>query len=299
MRIVFFGTPEFSTIILNALITAGHEIICVYSQPPRSAGRGQKIQKSAVHIQAIKSDLLVRTPENFLEDITRQEYLRLDADCAVVVAYGLILPKVILDANRLGCFNIHASILPRWRGAAPIQRAIMEGDTITGISIMRMAEGLDTGPVINEVKTKINELDTAGQLNQRLANLGAELIVMTLPRLEGFIETEQSSCGIRYAKKISKLETRVDWAKPAAEVSGLIRGLSPFPGAWTAIDGQRVKLLECRVVSKNGKPGEILDGFTVACSTSAVEIIYVQKPGRKSMSAVDFLRGNKLPNKLF
>ena len=299
MRIVFFGTPEFSTIILNALITAGHEIICVYSQPPRSAGRGQKIQKSAVHIQAIKSDLLVRTPENFLEDITRQEYLRLDADCAVVVAYGLILPKVILDANRLGCFNIHASILPRWRGAAPIQRAIMEGDTITGISIMRMAEGLDTGPVINEVKTKINELDTAGQLNQRLANLGAELIVMTLPRLEGFIETEQSSCGIRYAKKISKLETRVDWAKPAAEVSGLIRGLSPFPGAWTTIDGQRVKLLECRVVSKNGKPGEILDGFTVACSTSAVEIIYVQKPGRKSMSVVDFLRGNKLPNKLF
>jgi len=299
MRIVFFGTPEFSTIILNALITAGHEIICVYSQPPRSAGRGQKIQKSAVHIQAIKSDLLVRTPENFLEDITRQEYLRLDADCAVVVAYGLILPKVILDANRLGCFNIHASILPRWRGAAPIQRAIMEGDTITGISIMRMAEGLDTGPVINEVKTKINELDTAGQLNQRLANLGAELIVMTLPRLEGFIETEQSSCGIRYAKKISKLETRVDWAKPAAEVSGLIRGLSPFPGAWTAIDGQRVKLLECRVVSKNGKPGEILDGFTVACSTSAVEIIYVQKPGRKSMSVVDFLRGNKLPKKLF
>ena len=299
MRIVFFGTPEFSTIILNALITAGHEIICVYSQPPRPAGRGQKIQKSSVHIQAIKSDLLVRTPENFLEDITRQEYLRLDADCAVVVAYGLILPKVILDANRLGCFNIHASILPRWRGAAPIQRAIMEGDTITGISIMRMEEGLDTGPVINEVKTKINELDTAGQLNQRLANLGAELIVMTLPRLEGFIETEQSSCGIRYAKKISKLETRVDWAKPAAEVSGLIRGLSPFPGAWTAIDGQRVKLLECRVVSKNGKPGEILDGFTVACSTSAVEIIYVQKPGRKSMSVVDFLRGNKLPKKLF
>jgi len=299
MRIVFFGTPEFSTIILNALITSGHEIICVYSQPPRPAGRGQKIQKSSVHIQAIKSDLLVRTPENFLEDITRQEYLRLDADCAVVVAYGLILPKVILEANRLGCFNIHASILPRWRGAAPIQRAIMEGDTITGISIMRMEEGLDTGPVINEVKTKINELDTAGQLNQRLANLGAELIVMTLPRLEGLIETEQSSCGIRYAKKISKLETRVDWAKPAAEVSGLIRGLSPFPGAWTAIDGQRVKLLECRVVSKNGKPGEILDGFTVACSTSAVEIIYVQKPGRKSMSAVDFLRGNKLPNKLF
>ncbi|MCQ0971249.1 methionyl-tRNA formyltransferase [Paracoccus sp. TK19116] len=293
MRVIFMGTPDFSVPALQAIAT-DHDVVAVYSQPPRAAGRGQKPRPTPVAQAAEGLGIVVRTPERLRDAAAQAEFAALDADVAVVVAYGLILPQPILDAPRLGCLNIHASLLPRWRGAAPIQRAIMAGDAETGVAIMQMAAGLDTGDVLAETRTLIGPQDTAGDLHDRLSALGADLIVKVLARLP-LKGTAQPADGVTYAEKIDKAEARVDWSRPAGEVDRLIRGLSPFPGAWCDIAEERVKLLRSRVVDGQGAPGEVLDGFTIACGAGAVEILTAQRSGKRPMQAGDLLRGWSLP----
>jgi methionyl-tRNA formyltransferase len=291
MRLVFMGTPDFAVATLKVLIDAGHEIACVYSQPPRPAGRGMAARPSPVHDFAMKHGIEVRTPTSLKSPEEQQRFADLRADAAIVVAYGLLLPKPILEAPRLGCFNVHASLLPRWRGAAPIQRAIMAGDSQSGISIMRMEEGLDTGPVCNQATVPIHPALTAGELHDELAALGAMLMVETLasPSIHCL---PQPTSGITYAKKIDKGETKIDFTRSAAEVRNHINGLSPFPGAWFMIGGQRVKTLKAMVVSQSGAPGTILDdALTVACETGAVRLLKVQREGKGPMDAATFLRG--------
>ncbi|MDM7255607.1 MAG: methionyl-tRNA formyltransferase, partial [Paracoccus sp. (in: a-proteobacteria)] len=263
MRLIFMGTPDFSVPALRAL-AARHDIAAVYSQPPRAAGRGQKPRHSPVQAAAEALGLKVRTPAKLRAPEEQAAFAALEADAAVVVAYGLILPQAVLDAPRLGCFNIHASLLPRWRGAAPIHRAIMAGDAETGVAIMQMEAGLDTGPVLAEARTPIGPTETTADLHDRLAVLGAELIVETLARLP-IPAVPQPEAGVTYAAKIDKSEARIDWTRPAVEVDRKIRGLSPFPGAWCDIGGERVKLLRSRCVSGSGAPGAVLSGFSVAC----------------------------------
>ena len=296
MRVIFMGTPDFSVPALRAL-AAAHEVVAVYSQPPRAAGRGQKARPSAVHRVADELGIEVRVPERLRGAEEQADFAALAADVAVVVAYGLILPQAVLDAPTLGCLNIHASLLPRWRGAAPIHRAVMAGDAETGVAIMQMEAGLDTGPVLAEARTEIGAEETTADLHDRLAGMGAGLIVDVLGRLP-MSAVAQAEAGVTYAAKIDKAEARVDWTRPAAEVDRLIRGLSPFPGAWCEIGGERVKLLRSRLAEGQGAPGEILSGFRIACGQGAIEVLEAQRQGRKPMAAGDLLRGWVMPERV-
>lgn len=293
MKIIFMGTPDFSVPVLNALHQA-HEIVAVYCQPPRPAGRGKADRPTPVHARALELGLTVRHPVSLRSEDAAKDFSDLGADVAVVVAYGLILPQQILDAPRLGCLNIHASLLPRWRGAAPIHRAIMSGDSETGICIMQMDAGLDTGPVLLRESTPIKADETTSDLHDRLAAMGSRMIVQTLADLP-LPAVPQSEQGVTYAPKIDKSEARIDWARPALEVDRLIRGLSPFPGAWCDAAGERVKLLRSRIASGQGKPGEVLTGLTIACGEGAIEVTLAQREGKRPMSPADFLRGFSLP----
>ena len=294
MRIVFMGTPDFSVPVLDALVTAGHDIACAYTQPPRPAGRGQAERPSPVQARAEAMRVPVRHPKSLRSPEAQAEFAALGADVAVVVAYGLILPQEVLDAPRRGCLNIHASLLPRWRGAAPIQRAIMAGDAETGVCIMQMEAGLDTGPVLLRRAIAIGAEETAGELHDRLSRLGAEAITDALARLDDLDPQPQPDAGVSYAQKIDKAEARLDWTGAAPHIDRQIRGLSPFPGAWTMIGGKRVKVLRSRPVQGSGKPGQVLSGLTVACGTGAVEITEVQPEGKPRMTAEAFLRGARI-----
>ena len=289
------GTPKFSVLALKALNQSKHQICAVYSQPPRPAGRGKKLNLTEVHKEALDLGLTVHTPRNFKSEKDQKIFRELKADIAVVVAYGLILPNQILSSPKLGCVNIHASLLPRWRGAAPIQRAIMEGDDETGICIMKMDEGLDTGPVLSSRKIQITENDTAKILSERLSLVGSNLIVEVLDKLSDYKVQSQSTVGITYASKIHKSEAKIDWSLPAQTIDRKIRALSPFPGAWTEINGERVKLLASKVIDKENEPGMILDaGFSIACGQKAVEITEAQRPGKSVQKTDVFLRGFRL-----
>lgn len=301
LDIVFMGTPDFAVPVLDAVAAAGHRVIAVYSQPPRPAGRGLSEAKSPVHRRAEAMGIPVRTPKNFKAESDRAEFASLEADAAVVVAYGLLLPAAVLDAPRFGCFNVHASKLPRWRGAAPIQRAIMAGDTETAVNIMRMDEGLDTGPVCLGRDVPISADTTAGDLHDTLSALGAELMVEALAQLEaGTLKaTPQPHDGVTYAAKIDKRETRIDFGKTAHEVADHIRGLSPYPGAWfeasLGAKPERIKVLRASAISQHGEPGVLLDGeLTIACGEGAVRIEELQRAGKQPMKASDFLRGTRL-----
>lgn len=298
MRLIFMGTPEFSVPPLEALVAAGHEVVAVYSQPPRPAGRGKKDRPSAVHKAAETFGLPVFHPTSLKTESEQRTFAAHDADLAVVVAYGLILPQAILDGPAQGCLNIHASLLPRWRGAAPIHRAIMAGDAETGVGIMQMEAGLDTGPVLTEARTEIGPTETTADLHDRLSEMGATLIVETLSKLDKLTPTPQSETGVTYAQKIDKSEAQVDWTKPAAEVDRTIRGLSPFPGAWTPLAGERLKLLRSTVTAGTGHPGQHLGGFCIACGDGAIQITQAQRPGKRPMTAQDILRGFDLPDAL-
>ncbi|MGI8840490.1 MAG: methionyl-tRNA formyltransferase [Caulobacteraceae bacterium] len=298
MRLAFFGTPDFAVPALAALIGAGHEIAAVYSPPPAPRGRGQAPRPSPVHAFAEARGLAVRTPVSMRAPEAVAAFAALALDAAVVVAFGQILPIEVLGAPRLGAFNLHASLLPRWRGAAPIQRAIMAGDAVTGVQVMRMAEGLDEGPVLGEARTPIGALDTAGTLHDRLAGAGATLMVETLARVERgeARETPQPAEGATYAKKLKPAEARIRWDRPADEIDRQIRGFSPFPGAWfvasTPRGPLRVKALLSRCEDAGGAPGEILDDdLLVACGTGAVRILGAQREGRAPQEAAAFLRG--------
>ena len=291
------GTPDFAVPTLAELIAQGHDIACVYSQPPRPKGRGMALEKGPVHKFAELSGLAVRTPLSLKGEAEQAEFAALDLDAAIVVAYGLLLPKAILDAPKLGCFNLHGSLLPRWRGAAPIQRAVMAGDAETGVMVMQMEEGLDTGPVLMAERVKVAR-KTSGDLTTELSRLGADLMVRALGALErgGVTPQPQSAEGVTYAKKISKDEARIDWTKSAGEIDGHVRGLSPFPGAWTEVNGERLKVLYAEPVSGNGPPGVLLDDeLTVASGEGALKLLKVQRAGKSVMAAADLLKGFALP----
>jgi methionyl-tRNA formyltransferase len=297
LRLAFMGSPEFAVPTLEAILAAGHDVACVYSQPPRPAGRGKELRKTAIHETAERHGLPVRTPENFRTAADREAFAALKLDVAVVVAYGLLLPQAILDAPRLGCFNLHGSILPRWRGAAPIHRAVMAGDKITGVQVMKMEAGLDTGPVMMTATTPITDNDTTGDVHDRLSMLGADLMVKALAELEAgpvklATQTEQ---GVTIAAKVSPAEGRIDWKKPAAEVSAHIRGLSPFPGAWFETDGVRIKVLHARAEQGSGATGDVLDdNLLVACGEGAVRLTRLQRAGKGQMTADEFQRGARI-----
>ncbi|MBV7380475.1 methionyl-tRNA formyltransferase [Maritimibacter dapengensis] len=299
MKIVFMGSPDFSVPVLDALVEAGHEVVCVYSQPPRAAGRGKKDRPTPVHARAEALGIEVRHPSSLKGAEAQAEFAALDADVAVAVAYGLILPQPVLDAPRHGCLNIHASLLPRWRGAAPIHRAIMAGDDKTGVCIMQMEAGLDTGPVLLRRETNIGADETTGSLHDRLSAMGAHAIVEALASLDDLVPEPQPENGVTYAEKIDKSEARVNWDRPAAEVSAHIRGLSPFPGAWCEMDGERIKLLGARVVDRqSGDPGKSLGPLLIACRDGAVTITRAQRPGKRAMEADEFLRGFEMPERV-
>jgi methionyl-tRNA formyltransferase len=292
MRILFMGTPEFSVSVLDALVDAGHDIAAVFCQPPRPAGRGKKDRPTPVHARALELGLEVHHPKTLRTEEVQQSIRDLNADIGVVVAYGLLLPQAVLDAPTHGCLNIHASLLPRWRGAAPIHRAIMAGDADTGVCIMQMDAGLDTGPVRLRRDLTIAPEETTAELHDRLAVLGSSAIVETLASLEALPATPQPEEGVTYAEKIDKSEARIDWSAPAVEVDRKIRGLSPFPGAWTEIDGQRVKLLASRLSDGQGDAGTLLDdALTVACGEGAVQLLRLQRAGKGAQEAEVFLRG--------
>ena len=302
LRIIFMGTPEFAVPTLRAIVEAGHVVVAVYTQPPRPAGRrGLELTPSPVQIEAERLGLEVRSPVSLKNEAEQDAFRALGADAAVVVAYGLLLPKAVLEATRLGAYNCHASLLPRWRGAAPIQRAIMAGDAQTGMMVMKMDDGLDTGPVALVERTDIGADETAGELHDRLMAIGARLMVEALKRLEtGALDLmPQSADGVAYAKKIDKAETRINWKRSALETHNHIRGLSPFPGAWCEIEAggrpERLKILRATVYEGAGEPGEILDDrLSVACGHGAIRLIELQRAGGKPLSAGEFLHGAKL-----
>ena len=302
MRIAFLGTPEFSVACLAELVAAGHEIVCVYSQPPAPRGRGQDLKPSPVHAFAETLGLPVRTPVSMKTAEEIAAFQALDLDAAVVVAFGQILVAQVLDAPRLGCFNLHASLLPRWRGAAPIQRAIMAGDAVTGVQVMRMSVGLDEGPVLMGEQVRIDALETAGTLHDKLAAVGSRMLPVALAAIErgGARETPQSEDGVTYARKIKSAEARIDWTRPAAEVDRHIRGLSPFPGAWFEAPSEkgpvRVKALLSRVEDAEGAPGAVLDdNLLIACGSKgeggAVRLLKAQREGKGAQEAEVFVRG--------
>ncbi|WP_043616788.1 methionyl-tRNA formyltransferase [Ensifer sp. ZNC0028] len=299
LRIIFMGTPEFSVPTLAALAEAGHQIVAAYTQPPRPGGRrGLDLQKSPVHQAAELLGIPVLTPVNFKDEADRQTFRDFDADVAVVVAYGLLLPEAILTGTKLGCYNGHASLLPRWRGAAPIQRAIMAGDHDTGMMVMKMEKGLDTGPVALTKTVQIGETMTGGELHDRLMQVGATLMREAMAKLEAgdLPLTVQAEDGVVYAQKISKTETRIDFARPARVVHDHIRGLSPFPGAWFELEiagkPERIKVLNSQPASGAGEAGTVLDdNLTIACAEGAVRLTRLQRAGGKALDAGDFLRG--------
>ncbi len=301
MKLIFMGTPDFSVPTLRALHGAGHDIVAVYTQPPRPAGRGKREQKSAVHKASEELGLRVRTPKSLKDSISQNELSALHADCAVVVAYGQILPQVVLDAPRLGCINIHASLLPRWRGAAPIHRAVMAGDRETGVCVMQMEAGLDTGPVLTSARVEISTRATTQTLHDKLADLGASLINETLESLDSGTATAipQSGEGVTYAHKIDKAEARIDWGVSAVLIDQMVRGLYPFPGAWTTIEGERVNILSGRSIDQNEadtRAGATLtDALLVACGAGAYQIETAQRAGKSFAHREDFLRGFPVP----
>ncbi|MCB1387218.1 MAG: methionyl-tRNA formyltransferase [Nitratireductor sp.] len=301
LRLIFMGTPEFSVPVLTALAGHGHEIVAVYTQPPRPAGRGMAEKKSPVHETAERLGLTVLTPKSLRGEAEQAEFAAFEADAAIVVAYGLILPQAVLDAPELGCWNGHASLLPRWRGAAPIQRAIMAGDLETGVMVMRMEAGLDTGPVALAERVAIGPDMTAAELHDALSQACADLMVRAVAALErGSLETvPQSESGVSYAAKINKAEARIDWSRPAQEAHNHIRGLSPFPGGWTEmpVGGKpaRVKVLRSVLAEGSGAPGTVLDDrLTIACASGAVRLERVQREGKGRQEAAEFLRGNRI-----
>lgn len=296
MRIIFMGSPEFSVPILSSIISAGHDVVAVYCQPPRPAGRGKKERLTPVHSRALELGLDVRHPVNFKSKEAVSNFAALKADIAVVVAYGLILPQEILDSVDKGCLNIHASLLPRWRGAAPIHRAIISGDASTGICIMQMDAGLDTGDVLYHKETEILPSDTTAVLHDRLAHIGSQCIVDVLKKYAFLEAVPQSDIGIIYASKIDKNESKIDWNKSAIEIDRQIRGLSPFPGAWFDDGEQRIKVLMSEVVEGSGFPGEILDHAIIACQNGAVKLTRLQRAGKGAMDIKDFLLGYSFPN---
>jgi methionyl-tRNA formyltransferase len=298
LRVAFFGTPDFAVPTLTEIVGQGHEVVAVYSQPPRPAGRGMAERKSPVQVTAERFALPVLTPRSLRDDAETDAFARLAPDVAVVVAYGLILPPAFLAVPAEGCLNLHASLLPRWRGAAPIARAIMAGDAETGVEVMRMEAGLDTGPVAMVERVAIGPDVTAGDLTERLARLGADLMARALAALSrgGLGFTPQAADGVTYAKKLDKAETRIDWSRPAADVHNHIRGLSPAPGAWFEADlgsgPERVKVLRSARADGGGAPGTLLGAdLTVACGTGAVRLTDVQRAGRQPMKAEAFLAG--------
>ncbi|MBN9019270.1 MAG: methionyl-tRNA formyltransferase [Rhizobiales bacterium] len=298
LRIVFMGTPDFAVPTLTEIIGQGHEVVAVYTRAPKPAGRGLEEKKSPVHLVAERFGIPVFTPKSLKGEAEQAEFASLDADVGVVVAYGLILPQAVLDAPREGCLNLHASLLPRWRGAAPIHRAIMAGDAETGVMVMRMEAGLDTGPVAMAERIAIRDEWTTADLHDRLARLGADLMVRALAALSrgGLASVPQAEAGVTYAAKIDKGETRIDWSRPARDVHNHIRGLSPFPGAWCEMTlagkAERVKILRSALAEGAGAPGAVLDGaLTIACGAGAVRLIELQRAGGKPMSAADFQRG--------
>ena len=297
LRIAFMGTPDFSVAALDALVKAGHDVVAVYTQPPKPAGRGYQLQKSAVHRRAEELGIPVQTPLSLKKDkAARAEFAALNLDLAVVVAYGLILPKAVLEAPKHGCLNIHASLLPRWRGAAPIQRAILAGDLETGICIMQMDEGLDTGPVLKAGTIPITDTTTAPQLHDALSALGAAMIVDVVGKIadgKPYPPRKQPDEGATYAGMLERDDGRIDWTKPATDIERQLRALTPWPGVWFMHDGARVKLLAAAVASGSGKPGEILDKhMTVACGQGALKITKLQPENRKAMDGSSFINGN-------
>ena len=296
MKVIFMGTPDFSVPVVQAL-AARHQVVAVYCQPPRPAGRGKQDRPSPVQTAAELLGLPVRHPLSLRDPEVQAEFAALGADVAVVVAYGLLLPPALLQAPRLGCLNIHASLLPRWRGAAPVQRAILAGDAETGICLMQMAAGLDTGPVLARASVVIGAGDTGADLLARLSALGAGLVcdVLAQPLL---VAVPQPLEGITYAAKIDKAEARIDWTRSAVEIDRQIRALSPFPGAWCDVAGERLKLLRSRLAGGQGAPGQVLGGFRIACGRDAVEVTEAQREGKRPMLAAEVLRGWALPDRL-
>ena len=295
MRIIFMGTPDFAVPTLQALNDAAHDVVCVYTQPPRPGGRrGRELTPSPVQKRAEDLGIEVRHPTSLKSAEEQARFAELEADVAVVAAYGLILPQAVLDAPRHGCLNVHASILPKWRGAAPIHRAIMAGDPVTGVTIMQMEAGLDTGPMLAFARTPVED-KTTGELTEELAEIGAQLMVGTLIDLAALHPLEQDDQKASYAAKIDKSEARIDWSRPAEEVVRQIHGLSPFPGAWFELDGDRVKVLRAEKVDGEGSPGEVLDAqLTIACGEGALRPLELQRAGKPKMDLETFLRGNKV-----
>src|SRR5438128_10904250 len=298
LRLIFMGTPDFAVPTLLELVAHGHEVVAVYTRAPKPAGRGMKMQPTPVEQEARRLDIPVLTPTTLKTSEALETFRAHNADAAVVVAYGMILPQAILDAPPLGCFNLHGSLLPRWRGAAPINRAIMAGDAETGVMVMKMDAGLDTGDVAMAERLPISDTMTAADLHDALAPLGADLMVRAMGGLErgGLQLTKQSEQGVTYAAKIEKAEARIDWNRPSREVLRHIHGLSPFPGAWceAALDGEptRVKILRCELAAGSSAPGDLLDEhLTIACSEGAIRILELQRAGKAPMKAADFLRG--------
>lgn len=296
MRIIFMGTPDFAVPVLQALVEAGHQVVASYSQPPRPGGRrGRQLVPSPVQQKAEEMGIAVMTPVSLRSAEEQARFAGFDADVAVVAAYGLILPQAILDAPRLGCLNVHGSLLPRWRGAAPIQRAILAGDVVTGVGIMQMEAGLDTGPVRLEGSTPIGR-KTTGELTEELAATGAELMVKVLADPERYPARSQPADGVTYAAKIDKAETRLDFTKSAIELERQVRAFYPAPGAWFEYQGERIKLLSATLADGRGSPGEVLDDqLTIACGEGALRPMTVQRAGRGVSSADDLLRGFAIP----
>ena len=296
MKIIFLGSADFSVPTLAKLIEAGHEIACIYSQPPRRSGRGKKVNLTPVHEMALKFGIPVRTPENFNLEIDKSLFFDINADLAVVVAYGLILPSEIIEAPKNGSLNIHASILPKWRGAAPIHRSIMSGDSETGVCIMKMDAGLDTGPVVSTEIMPIESNDTTSSLSNRLADLGANLLIESIRRLDRLVPEPQSTAEISYAKKIDKKEAKIDWSLYFQKIELQIRGLSQFPGAWAYYNGERIKFLNVRTNSSTGNdkvaPGTVIgEPLVIACNGGSLEIVSLQRSGKSVQTAEDFLHG--------
>ena len=294
MRLIFMGTPHFAVPTLNALVEAGHDVVAVYSQPPSRAGRGKQERPSPVHARALELGIEVRHPTSLKGADEQAAFAALEADVAVVAAYGLLLPQAVLDAPKHGCLNVHGSLLPRWRGAAPIHRAIQAGDEQTGVTIMQMELGLDTGPMLMKVTTPIGA-KTTGELHDELAELGASLMVETLAALPTLNAQPQDDALATYAPKIDKAEARLDFTKPAAVLEREVRAFSPFPGSWFELDGARIKLLRAEMVEGTGTPGTVLDDqHTIACGEGAIRPVTLQRAGKPAMALADFLRGNPL-----
>ncbi len=296
MRIIFMGTPSFAVPSLHALVEGGHEVVAAYTQPPRPGGRrGKGLTPTPVHQSAEALGIEVRHPETLKDLVAEADFAALQADFAVVAAYGLILPQAIIDMPKHGCLNVHASLLPHWRGAAPVQRAILAGDHVTGVTIMRMEAGLDTGPMLAKVSTPVND-KTAGELTEELAELGANLMIEVLANLAAFPGEEQDPLEASYAKKIDKAETRIDFSRDAEFIERQVRAFAPAPGAWFLFDGERYKLLAAQVIGSEGAPGNVLDDqFTIACGHGAIRPTRIQRAGKPAMDAADLLRGKAIP----